>query len=48
MMVWHLYTLKGSLSLSNLSAWWPSLLSMIHPLACICSAGPRYLSPFHQ
>merc|ERR1740128_176433 len=30
MMVWHLYTLKGSLSLSSLSAWCPSLLSMIH------------------
>merc|ERR1712156_762934 len=35
MMVWHLYTEKGSLSLSSLAA-------------CMSTAGPRYLSPFHQ
>ena len=46
--VWQRYTENGSRSLSNLSLVFSSLESIIHLYACMRTAGPKYLSPFHQ
>lgn len=48
MMVWQRYTEKGSRSFLSLSSECSSRESMIQRYACISTAGPRYLSPFHQ
>lgn len=48
MIVWHRHNLYESLTSFSLSSVSLSLLSIIQRYACISTAGPRYLSPFHQ
>merc|ERR1711920_768525 len=46
--VWQRYNLNASSSPARRSFVDPSRLSSIHLYACIRTAGPKYLSAFHQ
>ena len=48
MMVWHRYTLKASSRNLSRSSFLESRLSASQRYDCSSTAGPRYLSEFHQ